>query len=138
SFEKGVWAKRRPSERKRVLLQVAGLIEKHLDELALLDCLDAGKPITDCLTMDLPDTVHCFRCHDEDVDNESERAAPTGPDNVAVIVREPLSVVCAILPWNFPIQMAAWKRGPMLATGNSVVVKPARQTSLSVLRLAEL
>ncbi|HHY86646.1 MAG TPA: aldehyde dehydrogenase [Verrucomicrobia bacterium] len=138
SFEKGVWAKRPPSERKRVLLQFADLIEKHLDELALLDCLDAGKPITDCLTMDLPDTVHCFRWHAEAVDKEYERVAPTGPDNVALIVREPLGVVGAILPWNFPIQMAAWKLGPMLATGNSVVVKPARQTSLSVLRLAEL
>jgi len=138
TFDKGVWAKRAPGERKRILLKLADLIEANLPELALLDCLDAGKPITDCMTMDLPDTVHCFRWHAEAVDKEYERVAPTGPDNVALIVREPLGVIGAIIPWNFPIQMAAWKLGPMLATGNSVVVKPARQTSLSVLRLAEL
>lgn len=138
SFSDGAWAKRPPSERKRVLLKLADLIETNLDELALLDCLDAGKPISDCLTMDLPDTVHCFRWHAEAVDKEYERIAPTGSDNVGLIVREPLGVIGAIIPWNFPIQMAAWKLGPILATGNSAVVKPARQTSLSVLRLAEL
>jgi gamma-glutamyl-gamma-aminobutyraldehyde dehydrogenase len=120
------------------LLRLADLIEKNLGELALLDCLDAGKPITDCMTIDLPDSVHCFRWHAEAIDKEYERVAPTGPANVAMIVREPLGVIGAILPWNFPFQMAAWKLGPILATGNSVVVKPARQTSLSVLRLAEL
>jgi len=138
AFESGVWSKRPPSERKSVLLKFADLLEANLAELALLDCLDAGKPITDCMTMDLPDTVHCFRWHAEAIDKEYERVSPTGPDNVALIVREPLGVLGAIIPWNFPIQMAAWKLGPMLATGNSVVVKPARQTSLSVLRLAEL
>jgi gamma-glutamyl-gamma-aminobutyraldehyde dehydrogenase len=138
SFEAGVWAKRSPAERKHVVLQLADLIEKNLGELALLDCLDAGKPITDCMTIDLPDSVHCFRWHAEAIDKEYERVAPTGPANVAMIVREPLGVIGAILPWNFPFQMAAWKLGPILATGNSVVVKPARQTSLSVLRLAEL
>jgi gamma-glutamyl-gamma-aminobutyraldehyde dehydrogenase len=138
AFAKGVWAKRSPAERKQVLLNLANLLEKNLGELALLDCLDAGKPITDCLTMDAPDTVNCFRWHAEAIDKEYERVAPTGPGNVAMIVREPLGVVGAILPWNFPIQMAAWKLGPILGTGNSVVVKPARQTSLSVLRLAEI
>jgi gamma-glutamyl-gamma-aminobutyraldehyde dehydrogenase len=113
-------------------------MEENLAELALLDCLDAGKPISDCVNMDLPDTVHCFRWHAEAIDKEYERVSPVGPDHVAMIVREPLGVVGAILPWNFPIQMAAWKLGPILATGNSVVVKPARQTSLSMLRLAEL
>lgn len=138
SFEQGVWAQRPPAERKHVLLRFADLIEENLGELALLDSLDAGKPITDCMTMDLPDSVHCFRWHAEAIDKEYERVAPTGPANVAMIVREPLGVIGAILPWNFPFQMAAWKLGPILATGNSVVVKPARQTSLSVLRLAEL
>lgn len=138
AFEQGLWAKRPPAERKQVLLRLAELIEANLSELALLDCLDAGKPITDCLTMDLPDSVHCFRWHAEAIDKEYERVAPTGPANVALIVREPLGVIGAILPWNFPFQMAAWKLGPILATGNSVVLKPARQTSLSVLRLAEI
>lgn len=138
SFEQGVWSKRSPSERKQILLKLADLLEENLAEIALLDCLDAGKPITDCMTIDVPDTVHCFRWHAEAIDKEYEKVAPTGPGNVAMIVREPLGVVGAILPWNFPIQMGAWKLGPILATGNSVVVKPARQTSLSILRLAEL
>ncbi len=138
AFEKGVWAKCPAAQRKRVMLKLADLIEENLAELALLDCLDAGKPISDCMNMDLPDTVHCFRWHAEAIDKEYERLSPVGPDNVAMIVREPLGVVGAILPWNFPIQMAAWKLGPILATGNSAVVKPARQTSLSALRLAEL
>jgi gamma-glutamyl-gamma-aminobutyraldehyde dehydrogenase len=138
AFDQGVWAKRSPTERKHVLLRFADLIEKNLGELALLDCLDAGKPITDCLTMDLPDSVHCFRWHAEAIDKEYEKVSPTGPGNVAMIVREPLGVVAAVLPWNFPFQMAAWKLGPILATGNSVVLKPARQTALSVLRLAEI
>lgn len=138
SFQQGVWAKRSPSERKHVILRFAELIEENLGELALLDCLDAGKPIADCMTIDLPDSVHCFRWHAEAIDKEYEKVAPTGPSNVAMIVREPLGVIGAILPWNFPFQMAAWKLGPILATGNSVVLKPARQTSLSVLRLAEI
>jgi gamma-glutamyl-gamma-aminobutyraldehyde dehydrogenase len=138
AFQKGQWARCSASHRKHVMLKFADLVEQNLAELALLDCLDAGKPINDCMTMDLPDTVHCFRWHAEAIDKEYERLSPTGPDSVAMIVREPLGVVGAILPWNFPIQMAAWKLGPILATGNSVVVKPARQTSLSALRLAEL
>jgi len=138
TFEEGVWAKRSPGERKHVLLKFAELIDQNLGELALLDCLDAGKPITDCMTIDLPDSVHCFRWHAEAIDKEYEKVAPTGPANVAMVVREPLGVIGAILPWNFPFQMAAWKLGPILATGNSVVVKPARQTSLSMIRLAEI
>jgi len=138
SFDQGVWSRRSPSERKQVLLRFADLIEENLGELALLDCLDAGKPITDCLTMDLPDSVECFRWHAESVDKEFDQVVPTGPDKVAMIVREPLGVIGAILPWNFPFQMAAWKLGPILATGSSVVLKPAGQTSLSVIRLAEI
>jgi gamma-glutamyl-gamma-aminobutyraldehyde dehydrogenase len=89
SFEKGVWAKRPPAERKHVLLHFADLLEQNLGELALLDCLDAGKPITDCMTIDTPDTVHCFRWHAEAIDKEYEKVAPTGPGNVAMIVRNP-------------------------------------------------
>ena len=88
------------------------MLEKNLGELALLDCLDAGKPITDCMTIDMPDTVHCFRWHAEAIDKEYEKVAPTGPDNVAMIVREPLGVIGAILPWNFPIQMARVETRP--------------------------
>ncbi len=138
AFQSGVWAKQSPTERKQVLLRFADLIEKHHVEFALLDSLDAGKPIADCLGMDIPDSIECIRWHAESIDKEFEQVAPTGDKNLALIVREPLGVVGAILPWNFPFQMAAWKLGPILATGNSVVLKPAQQTSLSVIRLAEL
>ena len=138
SFEKGSWSRRPPAERKHVLLRFAELVERHADELALLDTIEAGKPVVDTVGIDLPDTVHCFRWHAEAIDKLYDQVAPTGPVNVAMIVREPLGVVAAVLPWNFPVQMAAWKLGPILATGNSVVLKPAKLTSMSALRLAEL
>jgi len=138
TFQSGVWAKQSPTERKQVLLRFAELIETHRVEFALLDSLDAGKPIADCLAMDIPDSIECIRWHAESIDKEFEQVAPTGDKHLALIVREPLGVIGAILPWNFPFQMAAWKLGPILATGNSVVLKPAQQTSLSVIRLAEL
>ncbi|MEZ5125970.1 MAG: aldehyde dehydrogenase family protein [Thermoleophilia bacterium] len=138
AFEAGVWAELKPSERKGVLLDFAALLEEHALELALLDCLEAGKPITETATLDIPDTIECIRWHAELTDKLYERVAPTGPENVALIVREPLGVVGLITPWNFPAQMAAWKIGPALAAGNSVVLKPAELTSMSALRMAEL
>jgi len=138
SFESGVWAGVKPSQRKSVLLAFADLLEQHALELALLDCLEAGKPITETATLDIPDTIDCIRWHAELADKLYERVAPTGPENVALIVREPIGVVGLITPWNFPAQMAAWKIGPALAAGNSVVLKPAELTSMSALRMAEL
>jgi gamma-glutamyl-gamma-aminobutyraldehyde dehydrogenase len=138
AFQDGRWARLRPAERKQTLLRFADRVEAHAGELALLDTLEAGKPITDCATLDLPDTVACLRFHAEAIDKLYDQVAPTGPEHFAWIVREPLGVVGAVIPWNFPIQMAAWKIGPALATGNSVILKPAEQTSLSALRLAEL
>lgn len=138
AFDQGVWSRMKPAERKQRLLQFADRVEARADELALLDCLEAGKPITDCATLDLPDTVHCLRWHAEAIDKLYDRVSPTGPDNLALILREPIGVVGAVIPWNFPVQMAAWKLGPALAAGNSVVLKPAEQTSLSALRLGEL
>lgn len=138
AFERGGWSRRKPSERKQTLLKFADLVEAHAGELALLDCLEAGKPITDCATLDLPDTVHCLRWHAEAIDKLYDHVSPTGPENLGLILREPVGVVGAVVPWNFPAQMAAWKIGPALAAGNSVVLKPAEQTSLSAIRLAEL
>lgn len=138
AFATGVWAQQSPVSRKRTLLQFADLLERNAAELALLDCLEAGKPILDCVTIDAPETVHCIRWHAEAIDKLYDRVAPTGPENLALILREPVGVVGAVVPWNFPAQMAAWKIGPALATGNSVVLKPAEQTSLSALRMAEL
>jgi gamma-glutamyl-gamma-aminobutyraldehyde dehydrogenase len=137
-FESGAWSKMRPADRKKLLLAFADRLEAQLGELALLDCLEAGKPISDCINGDMPDTVHCIRWHAETIDKLYDRVAPTAAENLALIIREPVGVVGAVIPWNFPAQMAAWKVGPALAAGNSVVLKPAEQTSLSALRMAEL
>ncbi len=138
SFESGVWSRMRPTERKAVMLGFVELFEKNALEVALLDSMDAGKPIYDCVNIDIPDTIHCIHWHAELIDKLYERTSPAGPDIVSMIVREPIGVVGMILPWNFPAQMMAWKIGPALAAGNSIVLKPAKQTSLSALRIAEL
>lgn len=138
SFEAGVWSGRHPSERKRVLARLADLIMDHREELAAMEAMDAGKPVSDCLKIDVPETANCIRWHGEAQDKLYDQIAPTAPDALALVVREPVGVVAAVLPWNFPLLMMAWKIGPALATGNSVVVKPAEQTSLTALRLGEL
>jgi len=138
AFDDGRWSRRAPAERKRILLDFADLLESNAEELALLDSLEAGKPITDCREVDLPDTVKTFRWFAEAIDKVFDSVAPTGPDALALIVREPIGVVGAVLPWNFPILMAAWKAAPALAAGNSMVIKPAELTSLSTIRMAEL
>jgi gamma-glutamyl-gamma-aminobutyraldehyde dehydrogenase len=138
SFEGGAWSRMKPAERKQVMLAFADRLEANAFELALLDTLEAGKPIADCATMDIPDTIQCLRWHAEAVDKTYSHVAPTAPDQLALILREPVGVVACVVPWNFPAQMAAWKIGPALATGNSVVLKPAELTSLSAIRMAEL
>ena len=138
SFESGVWSRQKPADRKKVLLKFADLLEANAGELALLDTLEAGKPIGDCATMDIPDTIACIRWHAEATDKIYDRVSPTGPENLALVLREPLGVVGCVVPWNFPAQMVAWKIEPALAAGNSVVLKPAELTSLSALRMAEL
>jgi len=138
AFEAGSWSALHPSERKAILVRLADLIETHTEELAVMEAIDAGKPITDCLEIDVPETARCIRWHAEAQDKLYDQIAPSSPDAVGLIVREPIGVVGAVLPWNFPLMMLAWKIGPALATGNSVIVKPAEQTSLTALRLGEL
>ncbi len=138
AHEAGVWSDLHPSERKAVLCRLADLIMAHAEALAVMESVDAGKPIADCLELDIPETANAIRWHGEAQDKLYDQIAPTAPDALALVVREPLGVVGAVLPWNFPLLMMAWKIGPALATGNSVVVKPAEQTSLTALRLAEL
>ena len=138
SFNAGVWADLSPTERKKILIRFADLIDAHADELAVTETLDAGKPISDVRALDIPDTAATIRWHAEVVDKLYDEVAPTGPGAVAMVVREPSGVVGAVIPWNYPAQMAAWKLGPVLATGNSIVIKPAGQTALSLLRIAEL
>lgn len=138
AFESGVWADLHPSERKAVLSRLADLIEENAEELATMEALDAGKPITDCREIDIPETANCIRWYGEVQDKLYDQIAPTSPDALAMIVREPIGVVAAVLPWNFPLLMMAWKIGPALAVGCSVVVKPAEQTSLTALRIADI
>jgi len=138
AFARGDWAHSSPSDRKEVLLRLAQLIRDNADELALLECLDMGKPITDALTVDVPGAAGVWQWHAEAIDKIYDEVAPTGRGDLALVRREPLGVVAAVVPWNFPLDMAAWKCAPALATGNSVILKPAEQSPLSALRLAEL
>jgi len=138
AFESGVWSRLAPKQRKRVLVRFADLVREHRDELALLETLDMGKPIRDSRNVDVPLAAECIAYYGEAIDKIYDEVAPTGPSDVVMLVREPLGVVGAVVPWNFPLLMASWKVGPALATGNSVVLKPAEQSPLTALRLAEL
>lgn len=138
SFEAGVWSMRAPAERKAVLLHAAELIEAARDELALLETLDMGKPIADSLRVDVPASVLCLRWYAEAADKLYDEIAPTGPSARAFITREPIGVVGAVVPWNFPMMMAMWKLAPALMAGNSVILKPAEQSSLTALRLGQI
>lgn len=138
AFEDGRWRRQPPAARKRVLQRFAELITQHKDELALLETLDMGKPIQYSLAVDVPAAARCIAWYAEAIDKVYGEIAPTGDNALALIQREPVGVVGAIVPWNYPMIMAAWKIGPALATGNSVVLKPSEKSPLSALRLAEL
>jgi len=138
AFESGDWAAQPPASRKRVLLRFAELIERNTDELALLETLDTGKPIRDSLRVDVPSTARCIRWYAEAVDKVYGEVAPTHKDSLALITREPVGVVGAIVPWNFPMNMAAWKIGPALAAGNSLILKPSERSPLTAIRLGQL
>ncbi len=138
SFDDGRWAGQSPANRKRVLLRFAELIRSNRDELALLESLDVGKPIRDTLAVDVPSAARTIQWYAETIDKVYGEVGPTGPDALSLVTREPIGVVAAIVPWNYPLIITAWKIGAALATGNSVVLKPASQSPLSALRLAEL
>ena len=138
AFEDARWAGKPPAVRKRLLLRFAEKILAARDELALLETLDMGKPIQYSLSVDVPSTARCIAWYAEAVDKVYGEVAPTGGNALALVTREPMGVVGAIVPWNYPMIMAAWKLGPALAAGNSVVLKPSEKSPLSALRLAEL
>jgi gamma-glutamyl-gamma-aminobutyraldehyde dehydrogenase/4-guanidinobutyraldehyde dehydrogenase/NAD-dependent aldehyde dehydrogenase len=138
AFERGDWALADPAQRGRVLIRLAELMDAHLEELALLEALDTGHPIGDARAVDVPNAARCFAWYGEAIDKVYGQIAPTAADALALISREPLGVVGAVVPWNYPLIIAAWKLAPALATGNSVVLKPAEQSPLSALALAEL
>ncbi|UYG02313.1 aldehyde dehydrogenase [Halomonas sp. LR3S48] len=134
---RGEWARLTPGRRKQTLLKLAELMEAHQHELALLDTLDMGKPISSSLG-DIAGAIGCLRYTAEGIDKVYGEVAPTGEDSLGLVLREPLGVVAAIVPWNFPLMMTAWKIAPALAAGNSVILKPSEKSPLSALRLASL
>ena len=138
AFDSGRWAGKPPAVRKRLLMRFADKILAAKDELALLETLDMGKPIQYALAVDVPSTARCIAWYAEAVDKIYDEIAPTAANALALITREPMGVIGAIVPWNYPMIMAAWKLGPALASGNSVVLKPSEKSSLTALRLAEL
>ncbi len=138
AFDDGRWAHQPPAARKRVLQRFAEAILGASDELALLETLDMGKPIQYSLSVDVPATARCIDWYAEAIDKIYGEIAPTPRSALALITREPLGVIGAIVPWNYPMIMAAWKLGPALAAGNSVVLKPSEKSPLTALRLADL
>jgi len=138
SFNQGTWSQTSPAQRKAVLLKLADLLAERADTFALTDTLDMGKPIAETTAIDLPGTIDCLRWTAEAIDKVYGEIAPTGHDALALISREPVGVVAAITPWNYPLMMAMWKLAPALACGNSVVLKPSEKSPLSALLLAEL
>ncbi len=138
AFDRGRWAKAAPAERKRVLLRIGELIEKHALELAVLGVRDNGTEISMALKAEPGSAAGTFRYYGEAIDKVYGEIAPTAGDILGLVHREPVGVVGAIVPWNFPLMIGAWKIAPALAAGNSVVLKPAEAASLTLLRLAEL
>jgi 4-(gamma-glutamylamino)butanal dehydrogenase len=138
AFDDGRWSRMHPTQRKDVLIKFAKLLTRNARDLAVMESLDSGKPIFDCETVDVPETIQCLKWHAEAVDKIYDQVAPASDDHIAMVVREPIGVVGLVLPWNFPLMMLAWKIGPALAAGCSVVLKPAEETSLTALRVAEL
>ncbi len=138
AFRKGTWANLAPKERQKVLKRFAELIRANGEELALLETMDMGKPISVSLSSDIPGSARCIEWYAEAIDKIYDEVAPTGPGALATITREPMGVVGAIVPWNYPLMMAAWKIGPVLAAGNSLVLKPSEKSPLTAIRVAQL
>ncbi|MGR5283892.1 aldehyde dehydrogenase [Vibrio maritimus] len=138
AFESRVWSGLAPAQRKEILLNYAKLIDEHKEDFALLESLDMGKPISDAMGYDAPATARCIQWNAEAIDKVYDEVAPVTEDALALVTREALGVVAAIVPWNFPTVMAAWKIGPALATGNSVIVKPSEKSPLTAILLADL
>ena len=138
AFDDRRWAGKAPAVRKKILQRFADKILAAKEELALLETLDMGKPIQYSLSVDVPSTARCIAWYAEAVDKIYDEIAPTPDSALALITREAMGVIGAIVPWNYPMIMAAWKLGPALAAGNSVVLKPSEKSPYTACRLAEL
>lgn len=137
-FEAGTWRRLPPRARKAVMLRLADLLESRLEEFALLETLDTGKPISEARAVDVPLAIGTLRYYAEAIDKIYGEVGPSGPDRLSWAVREPLGVIAALVPWNFPLHMAMWKIAPAIAMGNSIVVKPSELSPLTALRFGEL
>ena len=138
AFESGVWSKTAPEFRKEILLKFAELLRKHGKENSVLECVDTGKLINDCLNEVANDTPMHFQWYAELIDKTFGKVSATDPSITSLIIKEPIGVVAGVVPWNFPLMMAVWKAAPALATGCSVIIKPAEDTPLSALRIAQI
>ena len=138
AFETGPWRRLHYRDKKRVLFKLAELMERDAESLAVLESLDVGKPITNALKGDIPGSINTLRYYAEALDKIYGEVGPGTPDRFSFAVHEPLGVVGAIVPWNFPLLMAMWKIAPALAMGNSVILKPAEQSPLTALKIGEL
>ncbi len=138
TFDSGVWSRLAPAKRKKVMIRFAELIEQHGEELALLETLDMGKPISDSLSIDVSSAANAIRWSGEAIDKIYDEVAATAHDELGLVTREPVGVVAAIVPWNFPLLMTCWKLGPALSTGNSIILKPSEKSPLTGIRIAQL
>ncbi|MCF5706110.1 aldehyde dehydrogenase family protein [Pseudomonas syringae] len=138
TFNSGVWSRLAPVKRKAAMIRFAGLLKQNAEELALLETLDMGKPISDSLGVDVPGAANALSWSGEAIDKLYDEVAATPHDQLGLVTREPVGVVAAIVPWNFPLMMACWKLGPALSTGNSVVLKPSEKSPLTAIRIAQL
>jgi len=138
AFEDRRWAGKSPGDRKRTLIRFADLLLENREELALLETLDMGKPISASMNTDVPAAANTLRWFGEAIDKVYDEIAPTNDRTLALITREPIGVVAAIVPWNYPMLMASWKIAPALVSGNSVVLKPSEKSPLTALRLGDL
>ncbi len=138
AYDSRTWSGLGAADRGAVLRRLADLIERDAEELALLESLDMGKPLSQTRAVDVPGTAATFRWYGELADKLTDEVPATPPGSTAIVSRVALGVVAAIVPWNYPLDIAAWKLAPALVTGNSVVLKPAETTSLTALRLGDL
>ena len=138
AFESGVWSRSSPEFRKDILLKFAELLRKYGEENSVLECVDTGKLIGDCLDEVADDAPMHFQWYGELIDKVFGKVAPTDPSITSLIVKEPIGVVAGVVPWNFPLMMAVWKSAPALAAGCSLIIKPAEDTPLTAIRVAQL
>ncbi len=138
AFDSGVWSRLAPAKRKKVMIRFSELLLENAEELALLETLDMGKPISDSLSIDVSSAANSLRWSGEAIDKIYDEVAATAHNELGLVTREPVGVVAAIVPWNFPLLMTCWKLGPALTTGNSVILKPSEKSPLTGIRIAQL